>query len=187
MFGMRVPRHVGWSTVLGAVMLLAATAAPVLASEDLEQAVDLTLERLHIEYPTADAMAREAEAVLVFPNVVKGGLIVGGQFGEGALRRNGTTLGYYHIASASFGLQAGADSFALVLMFMTDEVLDELEANEFGFEIGEDPPVALARAGTDGMQADRVRDSPIIAFVFGQQSPADEIGLEGLRISRMER
>ena len=131
----------------------AATAA------EIDQKVDLALEKLYRDNPAAKTLSEKAKAVLVFPEIVKGGFIVGGQYGEGALRKAGAASGYYSIASASFGLQAGAQSFAEALFFMSDEALSQLTKDK-GFELGVDASVTVADTGKGGQALDRHHAEP---------------------------
>jgi len=99
--------RIGRRSVVGALSLIVALAAspaqPAWAASaaEIDAKVDLALDRLLRESPTAQAVSERAVAVLVFPDIVKGGFGIGGQYGEGALRRNGATAGYYNVASAS--------------------------------------------------------------------------------------
>ena len=93
--------------------------------------------------PTAQALADKAVAILVFPQVVKAGFGFGGEFGEGALRRNDATVGYYNLASASFGFQIGAQAYSEAYFFMTEDALASLDRTG-GFEVGADAAVAVA-------------------------------------------
>ena len=88
--------------------------------------VDAALMKLYEEQPVAKMLTEKAAAILVFPNMVKAGFIVGAQYGEGALRKKGKTVGYYNSVAASYGLQAGAQTFGYVLFLMTDSAVNYL-------------------------------------------------------------
>ena len=105
-----------------AAALAAAPAAHAASAGDIDARVDIALNRLLADSVTAQALAERALAVLVFPQIVKAGFGIGGQYGEGALRQNDATVGYYSIASASFGFQAGAQAYAEAIFFMTPGV-----------------------------------------------------------------
>ncbi len=157
------------------------SAAP---AAEIDAKVDLALATLTQDSVTARALADQAVAVLVFPDIVKAGFGIGGQFGEGALRRNGVTEGYYNIASASFGFQLGAQSYAQAIYFMTEDALAYLDRSG-GFEIGADASVALV---TEGLGADVTTTSlqtPIVAIVFGQKGLMAGITIEGSKITRI--
>src|SRR5215470_10948238 len=97
---------------------VAATAA------EINRDVDAAITKLYGQVPAARTLAQKAKAVLVFPSVVKAGFMFGAQYGDGALRRQGKTVGYYNTVAASYGLQAGVQSFGYVLMFMNDSALE---------------------------------------------------------------
>lgn len=166
----------------------AAVAGPAQAATaaEIDARVDLALATLTRQSPTARTLADDAVAVLVFPNIVKAGFGFGGQFGEGALRRDGATVGYYNVASASFGFQIGAQTYAQIIYFMTEDALSYL-GRSGGFEIGADANVALV---TEGLAADvtssTVQD-PIIAMVFGQTGLMAGVTIEGSKITRINR
>lgn len=163
-----------------------APAARAATGAEIDAKVNLALDQLFRESETARALNEKAVAVLVFPDIVKGGLGFGGQYGEGALRRGGATVGYYNIAAASFGLQIGAQTFSQVIFFMTEEALAYLDSSK-GFEIGADANVALANEGLGyDVTSSTVRD-PIIAFVFGQKGLMAGLTIEGSKITKLEK
>jgi lipid-binding SYLF domain-containing protein len=180
-------RFIGPLVSLGLLAFVAAGAAvPAQAATaaEIDARVDLALATLTRQSPTARALVDDAVAVLVFPNIVKAGFGIGGQFGEGALRRGGATVGYYNIASASFGFQIGAQSYAQIIYFMTEDAVSYLDRSG-GFEIGADANVALV---TEGLAADvtssTVQD-PIIAMVFSQTGLMAGVTIEGSKITRI--
>ena len=107
-------------------MLLADSAA------EIDRDVEAALQRLYSSTPLAHDLSKTAKGILTFPDVIKAGLVIGGQYGEGSLRVSGKTIGYYNTVAASYGLQAGAQSFGYALLFMTEEALDYLfRRNEY--------------------------------------------------------
>ena len=120
------------ATPLSATPVLAASAAEI--NRDAEAAVA----RLVAAVPSARELAQKAKAVLVFPSIVKAGFMFGAQYGDGALRRQGKTVGYYNTVAASYGLQAGVQSFGYALLFMNDAALAQLDKTG-GFELGVGP------------------------------------------------
>ncbi len=153
---------------------------------EIDAKADLALQRLLGDSDTARVVNDRAIAVLVFPDIVKAGFGVGGQYGEGSLRRNGATVGYYNIAAASFGLQIGAQSFSQAIFFMSEDALDFFERSE-GFELGADAKVALANEGLGYNVTTSTIQDPIIAFVFGQQGLMAGVTLEGSKITEIDR
>jgi lipid-binding SYLF domain-containing protein len=150
----------------------------------IDAEVDQSLKELMATSPAANSLVPHAKGILVFPKITKGGFIVGGQGGDGALRRGGMTTGYFSVGSASFGLQAGVQTFAQALFFMTDEALRYLDTSK-GFEVGVDGTVAVADVGRGGDLSSTTLQSPIIAFVYGQQGLMAGISLEGSKITRL--
>lgn len=156
----------------------AATAA------EIDRDVSAALQKLYARSPAAKALGAKARGILVFPNVIKGGLMVGGQFGEGALRSRGKTVAYYNTASASFGLQAGAQTFGYALFLMDNEAFDYLNRSD-GWEIGVGPSVVVVDEGLAKTLTSTTVQKGIYAFVFGQQGLMAGVGLQGSKISRI--
>jgi hypothetical protein len=94
---------------------------------EIDRDVSASLKQLQAQSPQVGALMQKAVGILVFPKIIKGGLVIGGQYGEGALRVSGKTTGYYAIAAASFGLQAGGQRFGYALLFMNSSALDYLQ------------------------------------------------------------
>ena len=152
---------------------------------EIDTKVDGTLTKFKQEVTGGAEFLKKAKAVLVFPDVVKGGFIVGGEYGKGSLRHDGNTMGYYSIASASLGLQAGAQQYAIVMVFMNDEALVKFRDSK-GWEAGVDGSVALAEwgAGTD-INTQNFKD-PIVGFVLDNKGLMAGISLEGSKISKID-
>lgn len=132
------------------------------------------------------AVASRAAGMLVFPAVIKGGIVFGGEYGEGALLVGGQTVDYYNTAAASVGLQLGAQVKTQVLLFMSSAALARFRASQ-GWEIGVDGSVALATLGTGGqLNSDSLRE-PIIGFVFSNKGLMYDLSLEGSKITRIEK
>ena len=105
---------------IGAWMLvLPASQSDAASGAEIDAGVNTALKTLYAVEPAAKDLAAKSIAVLVFPEIVKGGLIVGGQYGEGALRIGGKTKRYYSIAGASYGLQIGGQKFSYAMFFLT--------------------------------------------------------------------
>ena len=158
----------------------AATAA------EIDRDVDSALLKLYEKTPAAKELAKVAKGILVFPDVVKAGLIIGGQFGEGALRVDGKTVGYYSTVAASYGLQAGAQSFGYALFFITDKALDYLKKSE-GWEIGVGPSIVIVDEGVAKSLTTTTAKSDIYAFFFDQKGLMAGLGLQGSKITRIDK
>ena len=156
----------------------AATAAQI------DQNVTAALKRLYAESPTAKMLGEKANGILVFPGILKGGLIIGGQYGQGALRKNGKTVAYYSTAAASYGLQAGGQKFGYALFFMDDNSLGYLEKSS-GWEIGTGPSVVIVDKGVAKSMGTTASREGVFAFIFGQKGLMAGIGIQGSKITRI--
>ncbi len=162
--------------------------APMAAHADkaahIDREVDLALEKLYAGSPAAGKLSRIARGILVFPSVVKGGLLIGGQYGKGALREGGQTTGYYNTISVSYGLQAGAQKFGYALFFINEDALRYLRRSQ-GWEIGVGPSVAVVDAGLARSLSTSTAKEDIYAFFFDQKGLMAGIALEGTKITRI--
>ncbi|MEO0785813.1 MAG: lipid-binding SYLF domain-containing protein [Pseudomonadota bacterium] len=134
--------------------------------------------------PAARAINREAHSVLVFPSIVKGGLVVGGSYGEGALYRGGATIDYYNSVSASWGLQAGAQSYGYAVFLMNEDAREYLDRSD-GWEIGVGPTVVVVDAGVaENLSTSTLREDAY-AFIFDQRGLMAGVSIEGTKITRV--
>ena len=154
------------------------------SASEINSKVDVALQTLYKNSPGASTLAKEAKAILVFPDIVKAGLIVGGQLGDGALRKNGKTVAYYRSVAASYGLQAGVQSFGYVLFFMDDSSLQYLEKSK-GWEIGVGPSVVVLDEGFGKKMSSTTLRKGVYAFIFDQKGLMAGLGLEGAKITRI--
>jgi lipid-binding SYLF domain-containing protein len=173
-----------------AAALLATTAlcpppAGAASAKEINREVDAALTKLYAN-GDAKALGRRAKAILVFPSVVKAGFMFGAQYGDGALRRQGKTVGYYSTVAASYGFQAGVQSFGYVLFFMSDSALAYLDKTE-GFEVGIGPSIVVLDAGAAKALTTTTAQDNIYAVIFDQQGLMAGAGLQGSKISRIER
>lgn len=166
------------------VLMFCSIAQPVFAdtAAEIDQEVQLALEKLYAGSPSALEFSKVSKGTLVFPDVVKAGLIIGGQYGEGALLVNGVTIGYYNTVAASYGLQAGAQSFGYAMFLMTDEALNYLQKSE-GWEIGVGPTVVVVDKGAAGSMTTSTAKEDIYAFFFDQKGLMAGLGLQGSKIT----
>jgi lipid-binding SYLF domain-containing protein len=144
------------------------------------------LQRLKGYAPGADELLRDAAAVLVFPDVVKLGFGVGGQYGEGVLLIDGEPAAYYATAGASFGLQLGAQTKSEVIVFVTEEALVNFR-NSRGWRAGVDGSIALPEQGAAGGIDTRSLNQPVVGFIFSNQGLMGNLTFEGAKITRMAR
>ncbi|HLX02020.1 MAG TPA: YSC84-related protein [Trinickia sp.] len=152
--------------------------------QSINASVDATMSRLYATVPGSRELVGKARGVLVFPSVIQAGLIVGGQYGEGALRVGGSTVGYYSTATGSLGLQAGAQSKAIVFLFMTQEALDKFRSTD-GWSAGGDASVALVKMGANGAIDTNTATSPVEVFVLTNAGLMGDLSLQGTKVSRL--
>jgi lipid-binding SYLF domain-containing protein len=134
---------------------------------------------------SAKSLGEMASGVLVFPNIVKGGLLIGGQFGNGALVKDGKTAGYYRTVAVSYGLQVGAQSFGYALFFMNEAALGYLDRSG-GWEIGVGPTLTVLDKGAARSFSTTTAKDDIYAVFFDQKGLMAGIGIQGSRISKIE-
>ncbi len=158
--------------------------AAAATAQEIDRNVSAALHRLYAESPTAKMLGEKAKGILVFPGILKGGLIIGGQYGQGALRKNGRTAAYYSTAAASYGLQAGGQKFGYALFFMDDNSLKYLEESS-GWEIGTGPSVVVVDKGVAKSMGTTASREGVFAFIFGQKGLMAGIGIQGSKISRI--
>jgi lipid-binding SYLF domain-containing protein len=152
---------------------------------EIEQGVDATLTRLYSNVPDARDLVAKASGVLVFPNVLAAGFGIGGQYGEGALRVHSATVAHYSLASVSVGLQIGAQSKAIIFLFMAPEVLDKFRKSE-GWTVGVDASAAILKVGANGKIDANSVTGPVLAFVLTNAGLMANLTLEGTKISRLK-
>lgn len=165
-------------TGLGPQPAVAASAA------EIDKMVAAALEKLYKAEPAAKKQAESAKAILIFPDVVKGGLMIGGAQGNGALLVDGKTVGYYSMLEISYGLQAGAQQFGYALFFMDDEAVEYLEESE-GWEIGVGPTITVVDQGLAGSLTTTTGKDDVYAFFFDQGGLMAGLGLKGGKISEI--
>ena len=161
-----------------------AKAAPAESADLTEASVDATLSRLYATAPSSRELVQRAAGVLVFPSVLNAGLIVGGEHGKGVLRVGGRTVERYSHTGGSIGLQAGAQTRAEVLLFMTPDSLAKFRASS-GWTAGGDATVAVANVGANGMIDTETAKQPIIGFVLNNSGLMAGVSLTGAKFSKL--
>jgi lipid-binding SYLF domain-containing protein len=169
---------------MAAILTLYVAPALAASAKEIDQKATATLQKLYASTPEAKTLAAKAKGILIFPSIVKGGFIIGGQFGDGALRVNGTTVSYYRSVAGSYGLQAGVQSFGYVLMFMDEASLEYLDKSD-GWEIGSGPSVVVVDKGAGKTLSSTTLRSGVYAFIFGQKGLMAGIGLQGSKITKI--
>jgi lipid-binding SYLF domain-containing protein len=163
---------------------VAPTAALAASASAIDRDARAALADLYKNTPGSKALADKAVAVLVFPNIVKGGFIIAGQYGDGALRKNGKSVAYYRSLAASYGFQAGIQAFGYVLFFMDNASLQYLD-NTAGFELGVGPSLVVLDAGFGKNLSTTTLQSGVYAFIFDQKGLMGGMGIQGTKITRI--
>ena len=178
---------------LASMMLMASMVSIMLVggaraatADDLNADAERALRTLFANSPGAEAVAANAKAVLVFPNILRAGFVFGGSYGEGVLMRDGAVVDYYNSVSGSWGLQIGAQTYGYALFLMTEEALSYLQRSN-GWEVGVGPTVVLVDEGLARNISSTTLQDDAYAFVFGQRGLMAGITFEGTKISRIER
>jgi lipid-binding SYLF domain-containing protein len=153
--------------------------------QSIDASVDGTMSRLFTTVKGSRELVSKARGVLVFPSVLQVGFVVGGQYGEGSLRVGGGTVGYYSTISGSFGLQAGAQSKAIIFLFMTQDALDKFR-NADGWSAGGDASVALIKMGANGAIDTTTATAPVEVFVLTNAGLMADVSLQGTKVTRLK-
>lgn len=153
---------------------------------EINRDVDAALSKLYATVPEARHLGDQAKAVLVFPSIVKAGFLFGAQYGEGALRSRGKTAGYYNTVAASYGLQAGVQSFGYALFLMSDSAVRYLDTSG-GWELGSGPSIVILDVGTAKALTTTTLKNDVYAVFFDQKGLMAGLGLQGSKISRIQR
>ena len=172
--------------VLTLAFLFIAQSLFAASAREIDVSVDVALERFYKEVPGSGEFTKKSKAILVFPSVIKAGIGIGGEYGEGAMRINGKTVEYYNTMAASIGFQLGAQAKSIVMLFMENGVLKEFRNSE-GWKAGVDGSVALINLGMgDSLDTINVKD-PIVAFVFGQKGLMYNLTFEGSKFNKLKK
>jgi lipid-binding SYLF domain-containing protein len=153
---------------------------------EIDASVNASLERFVKEVKGAQQFLDAAKGVLIIPKVIQGGLIVGAEYGEGALRIGGKTVGYYNIASGSFGLQIGGQEKDIILVFMNKAALKKFRTSK-NWRAGADAKVTLVNIGADESLDTTKFKQPIVGFVFGQKGLMAGATIEGSKFTKMKK
>ncbi len=155
-------------------------------ADDLAKDSRQALQTLYQAEPVAKTLSSTAKAVLVFPNIVKAGLVFGGSYGEGVLLEDSDVVDYYNSVTGSWGLQIGAQSYGYAVFLMTDNAVQYLKESK-GWEVGVGPTVAVVDEGVaKNLSTSSLKDDAY-AFIFSQQGLMAGVSIEGTKISRIKR
>ena len=160
--------------------------AQAASSVEIDIEVEAAIKRFKVKVPGADKFLAKAEAVLVFPDIVKAGFVIGGEYGEGALLIKGKTVDYYSTAAASIGFQLGAQYKTVMMVFLKKDALNKFLKSD-GWEAGVDGSVALIELGAAKDINSINYDDPIVGFVFSNKGLMYNLTLEGSKITKLNK
>lgn len=150
----------------------------------LDKATDEALANLRRQVGGSAQLLDSAKGVLVFPSVLEAGFVVGASRGNGVLRKGGRTVSYHRTTSGSWGLQAGAQSTGVFLLFMTDDSLQQFQ-NSSGWSVGADANVTVVTVGANAQITTETAQQPIIGFVLSNRGLMAGVTLNGTRVTRL--
>lgn len=180
-------KSIAWTVclaLLGGLMLPSVSQAKT--AGEIDASVNAVLDRFTKQVKGSGTLLETAKGVLVFAGVIKAGIGVGGEYGEGAMRIRGKTAAYYSIAAASIGLQLGAQKKDIVIVFLQDEALRKFQASD-GWKVGVDGSVVLIDLGAGASIDTSKINEPIVGFVIGQKGLMYNLTLEGSKVSKLKK
>jgi lipid-binding SYLF domain-containing protein len=173
---------------LPALLLVSALLFPHIAQAatktEINASVDVALKKFTTGVKGSNEFLKAAKGMLVIPRIKQAGFVVGGKYGNGALKVGGKSVGYYNLAAGSVGLQIGAQEFNVLLCFMDEEVLKKFRGST-GWQVGVDGQVTLVNIGAGGSVDTTKLKEPIVGFVFGQEGLMAGVSLEGLKFTKI--
>ncbi len=175
--------------LLGTALLLALAVTPLLplrsaSAAEIDRDANAALRKLLASTPQAKALAAKAKGILVFPSIDKAGFLVGGLYGNGGLRVEGKTVGYYNTTAASYGLQAGVQKYGYALFFMNETALQYLDEGD-GWELGTGPNIVIVDKGVAGGLSTTTARDDVYGLIFDQKGLMAGIGQQGSKITKI--
>ncbi len=173
---------------LSALMLVSVVLLPhpvrAATKQEINAGVDVALQKFATGVKGGKDFLHASKGLLVIPRIKKAGFVVGGEYGNGALRIGGRSIGYYNLAAGSVGLQIGAEEFNVLLCFMDKAALEKFRSAN-GWQVGVDGEVTLVNVGAGGSVDTTKLNEPIVGFVFGEKGLMAGISLQGLKFSKI--
>ena len=173
-----------FSTMAGSA--IAEDAGPAFTEDAVTADANAALKSLYANEPVAKMIGAKSMAVLVFPDIVKAGFLVGGQYGEGVLLRDGKGVAHYRSVAASYGLQAGVQSFGYALFLTNDKALAYLDSSK-GWELGVGPSIVIVDKGKAKSMTNLTLKDDVYAFIFDQKGLMAGLGLQGSKITKLNK
>jgi len=153
---------------------------------EIDTAADATLATLYSSVNGSRELAAKSVGILVFPKILAAGLGIGGEYGEGVLKVGGSSVGYYKTTSVTWGFQAGAQSKALIMMFMTQEALDKFRNSSSGWTAGADASVAVIKTGAQGTIDTASAKAAVNAFALTNSGLMAGVTIDGTKVTKLE-
>jgi lipid-binding SYLF domain-containing protein len=181
-------RYRGFALILLMVVTVLSSPCTSLAASAAELSRDAgrVLKKLYAVTPKAKELGDKAKGILVFPSVIKAGLMVGGLFGEGVLLRDGKAVAYYNTVAASYGYQIGAQKYGYAMFLMNDKAIQYLDRSD-GWEVGTGPSIVVLDQGAAGGFSTTTARDDVYAFIFNQTGLMAGLGLQGTKITKIEK
>ena len=155
-------------------------------AKEIDASADAAMDRFYKQVKDAKEVVRQAKGMLVLPNVKKGALIIGGEYGQGAMRIAGKTVDYYSMVSGSVGFQIGGQAKDVIIAFMTGDALNKFRQSK-GWEAGVDGSVALVTLGAGESAITAMGKEPIVAFVFDVKGLMADMSLKGAKFNKLDK
>ncbi|MFZ4857217.1 MAG: YSC84-related protein [Desulfuromonadaceae bacterium] len=171
--------------VLAAAVVISPRAAVAADGAEINRDALAALQKLYASTPKAKTLGEKAKAILVFPGILKAGLIIGGQGGNGALIENNKTVGYYNISAVTYGFQAGAQEFGYAMFLMTDSARKFIDESG-GWEVGVGPNIVVVDEGVAKSLTTTTAKDDVYAFIFGQKGLMAGISIQGSKITKIK-
>jgi lipid-binding SYLF domain-containing protein len=173
-------------TLAVALPIALPSAAFAASKAELNASSKQALDKLVATVPAAGALKSRALAILVFPSITKAGFMIGGQYGDGVLWQGGKPVAYYNTSGASYGLQAGAQTYGYAMFFLNKRGLDALNSAE-GFEVGVGPSVVVMDQGMAKSTTTKTYTEDVYAFIFSQKGLMAGLGIQGNKITKLKK
>lgn len=169
-------------------LALALPAAAASKTEELVETARFAVERMlnDPDQPEIRPVVEKARGVLIIPELIKGGLIIGAEGGTGVLLARGadgtwSSPAFYTLYAGSFGLQAGGQVSSTIFALMNDGAVSAFMKNEF--KLGADASVAVGPLGS-GIEASTTTNLSADIYAFSRTAGLFGGGaLEGAKIS----
>jgi len=172
--------------LITAVLFIFAASVHAASKDEIDAEVKEAVAAFYKHTSAGKELAGKAAGMLVFPSVVKAGIGIGGEYGEGSLVIKDKPVAYYNVASASIGFQLGAQARSQIILFMTDKALADFR-NSDGWKAGVDGSVALATLGAGGAIDSETAKAPIIGFIFSNKGLMYNLTFEGSKITKLDK